>query len=408
MTNYGRSPWIETYPKSRVPAYPRHRGAEPSPVVIVGGGLTGCATAYAFAAAGQKVVLLEAGRVGLGSTAAGLGLISGDPGVGLAELEKAVGVRDARAAFQVWRRAALDFQALLRRLDIPCHLHAGGAATVAIASEQMARLKKEQKARRDAGFDVPMLTAKGVKAELGLDAAGAVRDKDAAVLDPYRACLGLAAAAAARGAAVFERSPVRRITFTRRHATVFSSGGSIKASRVVIATGMPTKLFASLERHFWFRDVYFALTEPVPARVRQQLGRRTMVLRDSAPTPHIVRWSDDNRLLVGGADAPSPNARVGDKLVVQRTGQLMYELSTLYPDISGIQPAFGWYAAYARTADGLPYIGPHRNFPHQLFAFGDSSHSVTGAYLASRMLLRYHLEELEPADTAFAFTRYER
>ena len=46
--------------------------------------------------------------------------------------------------------------------------------------------------------------------------------------------------------------------------------------------------------------------------------------------------------------------------------------------------------AYARTADGLPYIGPHRNFPHHLFAFGDSSHSVTGAYLASRILLRHH------------------
>jgi glycine/D-amino acid oxidase-like deaminating enzyme len=189
---------------------------------------------------------------------------------------------------------------------------------------------------------------------------------------------------------------------------VFSAGGAIKASRVVNATGMPTKLFASLERHFWFRDTYFALTEPVPARIRQQLGRRTMVVRDLAPTPHIVRWFDDNRLLVGGADGPSPATRVGDKLVVQRTGQLMYELSTLYPDISGLQPAFGWHAAYARTTDGLPYIGPHRNFPHQLFAFGDSSHSVTGAYLASRMLLRHHLGELEPADTAFAFTRYER
>ena len=75
------------------------------------------------------------------------------------------------------------------------------------------------------------------------------------MLDPYRACVGLAAAAVARGTTIYERSPVRRITFTRRHATVFSTGGAIKASRVVIATGMPTKLFASLERHFWFRDV---------------------------------------------------------------------------------------------------------------------------------------------------------
>ena len=62
-------------------------------------------------------------------------------------------------------------------------------------------------------------------------------------------------------------------------------------------------------------------------------------------------------------------------------------------------------STYARTAEGLPYIGPHRNFPHQLFAFGDSSHSVTGAYLASRILLRHYLGKLEPSDQAFGFTR---
>jgi len=30
---------------------------------------------------------------------------------------------------------------------------------------------------------------------------------------------------------------------------------------------------------------------------------------------------------------------------------------------------------------------------------------VTGAYLASRILLRYFLDELEPADKAFEFNR---
>ena len=83
----------------------------------------------------------------------------------------------------------------------------------------------------------------------------------------------------------------------------------------------------------------------------------------------------------------------------------MYELSTIYPDISGIQPDYGWTAAYALTAEGLPYIGPHRNYPHHLFAFGDASHSMTGAYLASRILLRQHLGETDPIDEAFSFNR---
>ena len=46
--------------------------------MIVGGGLTGCACAASFAAAGVDVVLLEADRVGAGETARSAGLVRQD------------------------------------------------------------------------------------------------------------------------------------------------------------------------------------------------------------------------------------------------------------------------------------------------------------------------------------------
>jgi glycine/D-amino acid oxidase-like deaminating enzyme len=405
MTKYGRSPWIDQFPKSRVPAFPRQRGPLKTDVVIVGGGLTGCATAYAFAAGGVKVVLIEAEQLSRGSSGAAAGWMAADPGVAFADLEKAIGVRGARRAFQAWRRAALDFAALLRRLDVKCHLEARASIDVALTPEQAPRLAREHKARRAAGIDAPLLNARAIKGEVALDGSAGVRGKDGSTIDPYRACLGLAAAAAARGALLFERSPVRKITFTRKTVDVFTAGGSIRADRVVIATAMPTPLFKSLARHFWFRSSYLALTEPVPAKIRQHLGRRAVVVRDSAEPRHLVRWVGDDRLLVSGADRESPPPRLRDQVIVQRTGQLMYELSTLYPDISGLQPAYGWAADYARAEHGLPCIGSHRNYPHHLFVFGDASHSVTGAYLASRILLRQHFGEMDPADDVFGFQR---
>src|SRR5262245_23946084 len=131
MTKYGRSPWLDQFPKTRVPSYPKFKGPIQTGVVIVGGGLTGCATAYAMSAAGAKVVLLEADRVGQGATAAAAGWIAETPGVPLGGLEKAIGLRAARRAWQAWHRAALDFAALLRRLDIRCHLQECGSVTVA-------------------------------------------------------------------------------------------------------------------------------------------------------------------------------------------------------------------------------------------------------------------------------------
>jgi NADPH-dependent 2,4-dienoyl-CoA reductase/sulfur reductase-like enzyme len=91
MTKYGRSPWVDTFPKSRVPSYPRQRGPLQTSVVVIGGGLTGCATAYAFAANDIDVILLESDQVGRGSTGLAAGWISGDPGVPFAEVEKTNG-----------------------------------------------------------------------------------------------------------------------------------------------------------------------------------------------------------------------------------------------------------------------------------------------------------------------------
>ena len=406
---YGQSPWLDQFPKSRIPAYSPYAGASTRDVVVVGGGLTGCLTAYAFAAAGVDVVLLEADRIGRGRTADGAGWISAAPDVEFLALEKAVGVRGARHAYQAWRRAALDCASLLRRLKIRCDLDPRVTLTVAQTADEVARLAREHKARRHAGLDAALLNGRAASSEAALRATGALRIRDGATLDPYRACLGVAAGAAGRGALLCERSMVRRITFTRTFADVITGAGTIRTGAVVIATGMPTaQLCRSLIRHFWFRAAFLALTDPVPSKIRRIIGARGTIVRDTADPPHLVRWVDDERLLVSGAETAAEPPRLRERSLVQRTGQLMYELSTMYPDISGIQPAYGWNTTHARTDDGLPYFGPHRNFPHHLFAFGGDSRSVTGSYLASRVLLRQFLGEAEPADAPFEFARHGR
>jgi glycine/D-amino acid oxidase-like deaminating enzyme len=98
-TRYGVSPWIDLTPKSRVRDYPRLRGAQTADVVIVGGGLTGCATAYACALAGVKAIVIEADRVGRGSTGRSAGLLLPDPGPAFRDVEQAHGLRAARTAF---------------------------------------------------------------------------------------------------------------------------------------------------------------------------------------------------------------------------------------------------------------------------------------------------------------------
>src|SRR3989442_6433959 len=109
MTKYGRSPWVDRFPKSRIPSHPRHRGHLETDIVIVGGGLTGCATAYAFAAAGIKVALLEADRIGRGSTGSAAGPLGDEPGGAFADVEEARRLRAAPRAWQALQRDGLQF-----------------------------------------------------------------------------------------------------------------------------------------------------------------------------------------------------------------------------------------------------------------------------------------------------------
>ena len=126
---------------------------------------------------------------------------------------------------------------------------------------------------------------------------------------------------------------------------------------------------------------------------------------DQQQPPHTLRRTSDERVLFMGADQPCVAPRSRDRMLMQRTGQLMYELSRLYPAISGIQPEYGWDVPVSMTVDGLPCAGPHRNYPHHLFALGTGHNGVAASYLAARVLLRHYLNQAEKGDDLFGFPR---
>ena len=139
--------------------------------------------------------------------------------------------------------------------------------------------------------------------------------------------------------------------------------------------------------------------------MRRELGRRAAALRDSSSPPHFLRWLKDDRALFVGADHEPVAARALDKMLVQRSGQLMYELSTIYPAISGAMPEWSWDLTHDTTVDGLPYVGLHRNFPRHLFALGHGRHGAAVSWLAARLLLRQFQGVPDKGDELFGFSR---
>jgi glycine/D-amino acid oxidase-like deaminating enzyme len=198
---------------------------------------------------------------------------------------------------------------------------------------------------------------------------------------------------------------VKKVRFTRKVADVIVEHGTIRARKVVVATGTATPEFKSLQRHLERRDAYLVLTESLPAAMRRQLGDPGVVLIDMQVPPQHIGWAHGDRLIASGGDQKETPPRTRPDVLVQRTGQLMYGVLTKYPAISGLRPEYGWEATYGQTADGLMYIGAHRNFPHHLFALGGGAVSVTGAFVAARMLVRAIQGAPDKADEVFGWNR---
>ena len=402
-TRYGVSPWVHEFPDARRPTHPRLRGPQVADVVIVGGGLTGCATAYACAVSGLRAIVIEAGRLGQAATGRSSGLLLPDPGASFKTIAALHGLRATRHVFGTWRRSALDAAALIRRLGIRAGLDRADVLTVADSAAEPA-LRRDAEARAAAGVEARWLKTRPARDAARLEAAGALRLSDASIFDPYRVCLGLASAAVKRGAVFAEKTAMVKARVSRKDVEVIIDGGSLRAPTVIVATGVPDAAFKPLRRHFARRQTYFAMSEPVPAAIRKQIPGASLVIRDAEMPSHRVRWTRDDRLIVGGADQDEVPARKRDAALVQRTGQLMYELLKMYPVISGLMPAYGWDVLYGETIDGLMYIGPHRNYPRHLFALGGRE-SLTGSFLAARLLARAAAGGAAKGDDVFGWTR---
>lgn len=412
-TRYGVSPWVDQVPTRKRLDLPRFSASAARsltgstiPVVIVGGGLAGCCTAYALAASGVKVVLLEADRVGMGGAARGPGILQAEAATSFRDLYERNGLRAARAMFEASRRAVLDLAATARRLGIKADVEIHDALRVTPPFSVEDKLfAKEIAFRREAGLDAVPLKGVAAVRESNIErVAGGVRFHDWGQADPYRLLIGFARAALERGAVMFEHAAVRRIKVKRKTVDVHLAGGVVSAETVAICTGEPTDLFRSLKRHAERGERYGVLTEKLPAAIRRQIAARAKVITDTDQPPHLIRWLDEERLLIAGGDQTRPADRGKDKILVQRTGQLMYELLRLYPAISGAMPAYGWDIPIATTVDGAMYAGPHRNYPRHLFAWA-TRHDPAQAFLASRILLRHVLGEPDKDDVYFAFTR---
>jgi len=356
-------------------------------VIVAGAGITGAMAAYHLAAAGLSVAVVDENEPLSGSTPASTAMILYDIDETLASLTDQVGPQRANAAYRASYDTLNSFPRLFSAISNDCGHAVHPSLYLGVQPSDTRTLQFEAQLRQSIGIPATYLDHEQLLDRFALDRPCAIVTPNAISLDPVRLTTALLRAAQSHGAVICPNTPfdmdrADHAPFTVRTAT----GATISSRWLVVATGYETP------RHFAEVAALTDLTSTY-ALVTNQLCMNPWpeqpLIWECADPYLYVRSTPDGRLMAGGEDEPFSDPHARDQLLPVKTERILSKLQELAPHAS-LTAEFAWAGTFARTEDGLPFIGPHRKWPNVLFALGYGGNGITFSLLAAR-ILRDHI-----------------
>jgi glycine oxidase len=311
-------------------------------VIVVGGGVIGCAIACYLAGEGVRVDVIERGEIGGEASGAAAGMLAP-----LAEVEDDGPFQ--QLCVDSLRMFPTLVAALREETGIDVEYHASGILRVALSDTEECRLR----ARADCATCLPQhwLSPDDLRSlEPGLSprVRGGLYSPEEHQVNADRLTQAFARAAAVRGATLRRHTRVERLlTDDGRVTGVRIPDGILAAGHVVLAAGP------------WSRRLVASLGVDLPVfPVRGQ-----MLALPSKSAPRHIIWGSDGYLV------PKANGLVFAGATVEKVGfrrrttvaglrALSAMASTLAPRLSAFAPVDSWAGLRPGSADGLPLLGP--------------------------------------------------
>ena len=367
--------------------------------LVVGGGISGALLVHELSARGIDTILLDRRHAAFGSTSASTGLLQYEIDTPLESLTRLVGKASAERAYVLGVEAIAHLEKLAGSDSGFCRRP---SVLLARNSSNLAGLRKEFGARAAAGLRVEWLGESDLKSQVGISRAGAIRSLDGAEVDPYRLTHRLLLRAVKKGARVHDRTEVRRYSHYSKGIRAYTGKGPIiRARRVFFATGYETQEFLPKDIAR-IRSTYAFVSEPI---ADISWWKERTLLWETGQSYLYARTTDDNRILVGGADDDTSDAELRDARVEQKARKLARDFRRMVPRAVDFDIAFAWGGAFGHTKDGLAYIGAFDGFPGGYFALGFGGNGITFSQMASRILADLFEGKKNPDADVFAFTR---
>ncbi len=361
------------------PDRPPLQGARKVDVAIVGAGFTGLSAALHLASAGFEVAVLDAHRAGWGASGRNGGQLGSGQRVEQADLEGMVGEARARQLWTLAEEATSTAKSLIRDHAIDCDLKPGIIHTVH-KPRYVDDMRHEVDFMAEKYGHHMQFLDRGALREIADSPAyyAGVIDPGGSHLHPLNYALGLARAAEAAGAVIYEGSEVTGMT-EGAEITLKTSGGAITAPQVLLAcNGYLGDLSPEVAQRVMPINNFIIATEPLDETLAKRVIANDMAVADSKFVVNYYRLSNDRRLLFGGRESYGYRFPADIKSFVRKA------MLAIYPYLAETRIDYGWGGTLAITMKRLPYLTRVR--PNVYSASGYSGHGVGMATLSGKLV----------------------
>lgn len=333
-------------------------------VLVIGGGLIGCALAYYLACDGVEVTLLERGELNRAASGTNAGSFHLQIAIHqLTGLEVDSLADRLLTEIRLYVEGARLWEQLETELRGSLEMHTTGGLMVAETDAELALLHAKQRIEADAGLETHVLEGQELRSFapfLAEDLKGATYCPAEGHANPLLAAPLYALRAAQAGAAIRTGAPVRSIDVESHGGfTVHTARGRVRAARVVNAAGGWTNDIAAMvgQEHPVRRDgLHVNVTEPrerLLTPLVQHIGRRL-----------TLKQASNNTFIIGGGwPSRADGADGGYRTVWESTAGNVGVAVRVVPALADVRLLRTWSGALAFTDDLEPLVGASRRVP---------------------------------------------